>query len=69
MSFDIVIVGAGPSGLCFAQALADSGLRIAVIEWQFEDALANPAFDGREIALTHHSAKLMHDLGFATYRP
>ncbi|MDP1597232.1 MAG: 5-demethoxyubiquinol-8 5-hydroxylase UbiM [Methylotenera sp.] len=63
MNFDIAIVGAGPSGLCFAQSLADSGLRIAVIERQFEDALANPAFDGREIALTHHSAKLMQALG------
>lgn len=63
MNFDIAIVGAGPSGLCFAQALADSGLRIAVIERQFEDALENPAFDGREIALTHHSAKLMQALG------
>ncbi|OGV76864.1 MAG: hypothetical protein A3I83_06995 [Methylotenera sp. RIFCSPLOWO2_02_FULL_45_14] len=63
MNFDIVIVGAGPSGLCFAQALAESGLRIAVLERQHEDALANPAFDGREIALTHHSAKLMRTLG------
>ncbi|MFA7349849.1 MAG: 5-demethoxyubiquinol-8 5-hydroxylase UbiM [Methylotenera sp.] len=63
MNFDIAIVGAGPSGLCFAQALADSGLRIVVIERQFEDALENPAFDGREIALTHHSAKLMQALG------
>lgn len=63
MNFDIVIVGAGPSGLCFAQTLADSGLRIAVLDRQFEDALASPAFDGREIALTHHSAQLMHTLG------
>ncbi len=63
MNFDIVVIGAGPSGLCFAQALAESGLRIAVLERQAECALANPAFDGREIALTHYSAKLMRELG------
>lgn len=63
MNFDIVIVGAGPSGLCFARALAASGLRIAVLERQPLAALAEPAFDGREIALTHHSARLLQNLG------
>lgn len=63
MNFDIVIVGAGPSGLCFAQALAGCGLRIAIIERQQESQLADPAFDGREIALTHRSAQLMQALG------
>jgi len=62
MNFDIVIVGAGPSGLCFAQALAGCGLRIAIVERQHESQLADPAFDGREIALTHRSAQLMHTL-------
>jgi ubiquinone biosynthesis UbiH/UbiF/VisC/COQ6 family hydroxylase len=63
MNFDIVIVGAGPSGLCFAQALAGCGLRIAIVERQHESKLANPVFDGREIALTHRSAQLMQTLG------
>ncbi|PKO24607.1 MAG: hypothetical protein CVU35_08445 [Betaproteobacteria bacterium HGW-Betaproteobacteria-8] len=63
MHFDIAIVGAGPSGLCFARALAESGLRIAILERQAEAALAEPVFDGREIALTHHSAKLLRELG------
>ena len=30
-SYDIVVIGAGPAGLCFARALADTALRIAVI--------------------------------------
>lgn len=60
---DIVIIGAGPAGLCFARSLADAGLQIMVLERQAEAALATPAFDGREIALTHHSAKLMQQLG------
>lgn len=63
MNFDIVIVGAGPSGLCFARALAGSGLRIAILERQPLTALTAPAFDGREIALTHHSARLLQALG------
>ncbi len=63
MSTDIAIVGAGPAGLCFARSLAETGLQIVVLERQAEAALATPAFDGREIALTHHSAKLMQALG------
>jgi ubiquinone biosynthesis UbiH/UbiF/VisC/COQ6 family hydroxylase len=63
MNFDVVIVGAGPAGLCFAQALADCGLRIAILERQHESQLANPAFDGREIALTHRSVQLMQTHG------
>ena len=60
---DVVIIGAGPAGLCFAKSLADLGLQTIVLERQTENALANPAFDGREIALTHHSVELMHKLG------
>lgn len=60
--WDIIIVGAGPAGLCLAKSLAGSGLRIAIVEQQAESAVANPAFDGREIALTHHSVKLLKDL-------
>jgi ubiquinone biosynthesis UbiH/UbiF/VisC/COQ6 family hydroxylase len=61
--FDIVVIGAGPVGLCFARILEESGLQIVVLERQAEAALATPAFDGREIALTHHSAALMRKLG------
>ena len=60
---DVAIIGAGPAGLCFAKALAGTGLQIVVLERQDEMALSAPVFDGREIALTHHSASLMHELG------
>ena len=66
-NIDIAIIGAGPTGLCFAKALADTGLKITIIERQTEAALAEPAFDGREIALTHHSAQLMRQLGLWEY--
>jgi len=52
---DIAIIGAGPVGLCFARALAGSGLSVTVLEKQTLNALETPAFDGREIALTHAS--------------
>ena len=63
MSRDIVVIGAGPAGLCVARALAGSGLRVALVEQQAEAALADPADDGREIALTHRSHRLMQDYG------
>lgn len=60
---DVTIVGAGPAGLCLAQALAGTGLRTVLVERQPEAALREPAFDGREIALTHRSQALMKQLG------
>lgn len=63
MSFDIVIIGAGPAGLCFARSLAGTGMRIALVERQPEAALVAPADDGREIAITHHSRRLLRELG------
>ncbi|WP_017909749.1 5-demethoxyubiquinol-8 5-hydroxylase UbiM, partial [Xanthomonas sp. SHU 199] len=62
MQVDIAIVGAGPAGLCFARSLAGSGLSLALIEPQPRAALAEAAFDGREIALTHASRALLDQL-------
>jgi len=63
MDFDILISGAGPAGLCLARALSGCGLRIGVVEQQPLAAIENPAYDGREIALTQQSAQTMRDLG------
>ncbi|MGJ4730940.1 5-demethoxyubiquinol-8 5-hydroxylase UbiM [Luteimonas sp. SDU101] len=63
MNVDIAIVGAGPAGLCFARSLAGSGLSIAVVERQPLAQIAEPAFDGREIALTHASRDILMQLG------
>lgn len=62
-SYDIIISGAGPAGLCLARALSGHGLQIAVVEQLPLSAISQPAFDGREIALTQHSATLMRKLG------
>ena len=63
MEYDIIIVGAGPAGLSFARSLAGSGLRIAIVEKQPATELAAPGFDGRDIALTHLSVRILKDLG------
>lgn len=63
MDFDLIIIGAGPAGLCLAQALRGQGLRIGLVEQSPVASLQNPAFDGREIALTQHSAALLRRLG------
>ncbi len=63
MALDIVVIGAGPAGLCFARTLAGSGLRIVLVERQSEALLAEPPDDGREIAITHATQRSMHELG------
>ncbi len=63
MTYDIVIVGAGPAGLSFARTIANKGLTIALIEKQPETRLAAPEFDGRDIALTHQSVRILQEIG------
>ncbi len=65
--FDLIIVGAGPSGLSLAGAISNRGLRVAVIERQSLSELRDPAFDGREIALTHASVDLLRQTGAWQY--
>lgn len=60
---DIIIVGAGPAGLAFARYFAGSELRITLIEKAPLPSLQNPAYDGREIALTHRSKEILQNLG------
>lgn len=60
---DILVIGAGPVGLSFAAAMAQSGLKITLIDRQSRQDLENPAYDGREIALNQTSKNLMEELG------
>jgi ubiquinone biosynthesis UbiH/UbiF/VisC/COQ6 family hydroxylase len=59
---DVIIIGAGPAGLSLARSLAGAGLGVTVVERQGAAALADPAFDGREIALTRRSVEILRGL-------
>ncbi|MGO3889602.1 MAG: 5-demethoxyubiquinol-8 5-hydroxylase UbiM [Paenalcaligenes sp.] len=69
MNVDVTIVGAGPTGLCLAYTLANAGMNVAVLERQPRSALADPTFDGREIALTHESQRLLQEWGLWEHFP
>lgn len=69
VQFDLVVIGAGPAGLALVKSLADAPLRIALIEAQAQSVLENPPEDGRDIALTHTSEKIMGDLGMWAHIP
>lgn len=69
MRHDVIIIGAGPAGLCLAKALCRQSLNVALVERQPEAAIAEPAFDGREIALTHASIRLLRELGVWEHIP
>ena len=66
MDYDIVIIGGGPVGLSFACSMIKSKLNILLVEKAPLSAIANPKADGREIALTHQSRKVLNELGVWT---
>ena len=65
MKHDIVIIGGGPAGLSFVCSLAKAknNIRVALIERQSLPSLSDPVFDGRDIALTHLSTRILKQLG------
>lgn len=60
---DLIIAGAGPAGLSLAAALANATIQIIVVERGKLGDLAEPRFDGREIALTNESVRQLRRLG------
>ncbi len=61
--YDIVVVGAGPAGLSFACSMADNDLKVLVVEKSSFKVISKPSPDGREIALTHNSLKILKKIG------
>jgi ubiquinone biosynthesis UbiH/UbiF/VisC/COQ6 family hydroxylase len=62
ITFDIAIVGAGSTGIAFAAGFANTSVKVAIIDKLPNDLIVNPKKDGREIAITHHSEKILKDL-------
>ena len=69
MNFDIIIIGAGPAGLGLACSLSKTNLKIAVVEKLPKHTFSNPLYDGREIAITHRSVKILKTLGVWSHIP
>jgi len=63
VNIDVAVIGAGPAGLCLARALSQQGLSVLLVEQQDRGVLADPPFDGREIALSHPSRHILERLG------
>lgn len=63
MDHDIIVIGAGPAGLAFARSLASTRLKVLLVEKSTLASLREPAPDGREIALTHLSERVLKQLG------
>jgi ubiquinone biosynthesis UbiH/UbiF/VisC/COQ6 family hydroxylase len=60
--YDVIIVGAGPAGLSLACSLATRHVSVALIDRQAREDLQSPAFDGRDIALTHRAVSLLRGI-------
>jgi len=69
MNFDIIIIGAGPTGLALACSLSKTNLKIAVVEKLPRVSFSKPQYDGREIALTHRSVKILKKIGAWSFIP
>ncbi|MBC8493225.1 MAG: 5-demethoxyubiquinol-8 5-hydroxylase UbiM [Candidatus Thioglobus sp.] len=61
--YDIVIIGSGPAGLSFACSMLDTNTKVLLIERSNFESISKPQEDGREIALTHLSLKILKKLG------
>ena len=63
MYFDVLVIGGGPAGLAFSALASDMGLTVGLLDRQAKTALSKPKNDGRDIAVSEASRKIMANLG------
>jgi len=61
--FPVAIVGGGMVGMALAVALAEAGIRVAVIDREAFDRQHLPGFDGRVSAISYGSQCLLENIG------
>ncbi len=61
--YDVIIAGGGLVGGSLAVALAQTDLRVALVEAVPHDSAVQPSFDDRTIALSHGSCTILRQLG------
>lgn len=60
---EVLIIGGGPAGLCLACALGGAGIPVAVVDAAAPPVQLLPAFDGRTIAVSLASRRVMEQIG------
>lgn len=63
MRYDVAIVGGGLVGASLACALAPMGLRVALLESVSFNAVSQPSYDDRTLALSASSCRILQGLG------
>lgn len=63
VEYDILIAGGGMVGASLARALAGNGLSVAVVEAVSREALVQPSYDDRVIALAWGSRLILESIG------
>ena len=61
--YDTIIIGSGPVGLSLAKSLSNANFSVCVIDRHTAKDLSSPPYDGREVAITHFSKRILNDIG------
>ena len=60
--YDTIIIGSGPVGLS-AKSMSNANFSVCVYRSTDREDLSSPPYDGREVAITHFSKRILKDIG------